>query len=78
MEFLELTDLYNPEKLTGFLHKNGKYYDTCRSTAIQVYYKDEKETQISKIEFWQKFEDGRLLKMVGFTSKSILSTYTTN
>ena len=75
MKDLELTDLYNPKKLTAFLHKNGKYYETCDSTAIQVYYKDKKETQISKIEFWEKLKDGRLLKIIGFTNKSIIATY---
>ena len=72
----ELKDLYNPEHLTGFLHTNGNYYVIGENQGIQAYYKDKAEKIISRIELWERLDDGRLMKLVGFRSRSIVATYT--
>ena len=76
MKDLQLTLLYNPKKIKSFLHTNGHIYSTMEKTAIQVYYKDKEERIISRIEFWEKLSDGRMMKIVGYRSRSIICTYT--
>jgi hypothetical protein len=72
MKYLELTDLYNPEKYTGILLTNGNYVEAEENQGFQYY---EKNNRITLMELWQKLPDGRLLKVKGWYSKSIIAYY---
>jgi len=79
MKNLELTDLHNPDGITGFVHsKNGNFYTINDNQAIQVYYGKKYPSgmpMITRLEIWQKFKDGRLFKVIGFNGSSIGAIY---
>lgn len=65
MKYLELKDLFNPNKINGFIHKDGyKVIAINENQGFQEYPKS--------IELWEKLEDGRLLRIQRWLKKSIL------
>ena len=67
MNFLELNNLHNPEKIVSIMHKDGTFYDISKNQGFQ-------ETN-GRIEIWEKLDDGRLMLVVRWNKTSILATY---
>ena len=67
MKNLKLTDLHNPENITGFLHTNGNYYEADKGQGFQEY--------PGSIELWEKLKDGRLLRVKRWLKKSVICYY---
>ena len=64
---LELTDLYNPKEIKAVLLTNGNFVEATENQGWQEYPKS--------IELWEKLEDGRLLRVKRWLSKSIVAFY---
>ena len=67
MNELQLSDLHNPDKITSILTTNSGYITACKDQGFQLYPKS--------VELWQKMEDGRLLRVRRWTSKTLIATY---
>jgi len=64
---LELTDLHNPKQIEAVLFTDGNLVETSENQGWQEYPKS--------IELWEKLEDGRLLRVKRWLSKSIVAYY---
>lgn len=68
MKFLELTNLHNPNGITGILHKNDGY--------VVIDSDDQGFQELPKsVELWQKMGDGRLLRVKRWLDKCIIARY---
>ena len=67
MDFLNLSDLHNPDKTTGILLKDTTYIVASQNQGFQ-------ETK-GRYELWEKLKDGRLLMVIRWNKKSVLATY---
>lgn len=63
----ELTDLHNPKEIKAVLLTNGNFVEVSENQGWQEYPKS--------IELWEKLEDGRLLRVKRWLSKSIVAFY---
>ena len=66
MEQLQLTDLHNPEKVKAIFTSKEGYIEAGPDQGFQCLPK--------RVELWQKLEDGRLLKVKGWTT-TVIATY---
>jgi hypothetical protein len=67
MNFLNLSDLRNPDKTTGILLNDTTYIAVGENQGFQ-------ETK-GRYELWEKLKDGRLLMVIRWNKKSVLATY---
>jgi HJR/Mrr/RecB family endonuclease len=67
MDELQLSDLYSPNEINAILTTNNGYIKACKDQGFQEY--------PNCIELWQKMEDGRLLRVHRWTSKTLIATY---
>lgn len=63
MEYLNLTDLHNPNKIMGVWHSMKGVIMSTKNQSFQEYPKT--------IELWEKLDDGRLLRVDRYFKKSL-------
>jgi hypothetical protein len=64
---LNLADLYNPNNISAVLINNTGVVEAGKNQGFQEYPKS--------VELWEKMEDGRLLRVKRWLSKSIICKY---
>jgi hypothetical protein len=64
---MTLNDLYNPQNIIGFLHKNGQYFEIGKNQAIQEW--------PGSIELWQDMKNGTIQRVQRWLKKSIIAYY---
>ena len=67
MKDLELSDLYNPDRIVTVLLKDGTQITADSDQGFQIYKKC--------TELWQKMKDGRLMRVKRWYSKSVICYY---
>lgn len=63
---MDLTELHNPNKITGIMLKNGDYITSAGDQGWQEY--------PGSVELWQIYE-GHLIRVQRWLKKSIIATY---
>ena len=64
---MDLTNLHNPDKITGVLIKDVGLVKAGEFQGFQTYPKS--------VELWEQLIDGRLFRLRRWLSKSIICTY---
>ena len=64
---LELKDLHNPKQIEAVLFTNGDLVEASDNQGWQEYPKS--------VELWEMLEDGRLMRVKRWLSKSIVAFY---